>query len=70
MKQTRNVTGVLAVPDILKYSSNIGAAKIAQKMGKESSMIILNVLVSGRDGYRSARRVHRDGKAGEKLGAS
>jgi cell division protein FtsI (penicillin-binding protein 3) len=27
--------GVLAVPDILKYSSNIGAAKIAQKMGKE-----------------------------------
>jgi cell division protein FtsI (penicillin-binding protein 3) len=27
--------GVLSVPDILKYSSNIGAAKIAQKMGKE-----------------------------------
>jgi cell division protein FtsI (penicillin-binding protein 3) len=27
--------GVLAVPDILKYSSNIGAAKIAQKLGKE-----------------------------------
>jgi len=27
--------GVLAVPEILKYSSNIGAAKIAQKMGKE-----------------------------------
>jgi cell division protein FtsI (penicillin-binding protein 3) len=27
--------GYLGVPDILKYSSNIGAAKIAQKMGKE-----------------------------------
>lgn len=27
--------GVLAVRDILKYSSNIGSAKIAQKMGKE-----------------------------------
>ncbi|MGP8155122.1 MAG: penicillin-binding protein [Smithella sp.] len=27
--------GVLDVRDILKYSSNIGAAKIAQKMGKE-----------------------------------
>jgi cell division protein FtsI (penicillin-binding protein 3) len=27
--------GILSVPDILKYSSNIGAAKIAQKMGKE-----------------------------------
>jgi cell division protein FtsI (penicillin-binding protein 3) len=27
--------GILAVPEILKYSSNIGAAKIAQKMGKE-----------------------------------
>jgi cell division protein FtsI (penicillin-binding protein 3) len=27
--------GVLAVPDILKYSSNIGSVKIAQKLGKE-----------------------------------
>ncbi|PKN38849.1 MAG: penicillin-binding protein [Deltaproteobacteria bacterium HGW-Deltaproteobacteria-2] len=27
--------GYLGVPDILKYSSNIGAAKIAQKMGRE-----------------------------------
>jgi cell division protein FtsI (penicillin-binding protein 3) len=27
--------GTLAVPDILKYSSNIGSVKIAQKMGKE-----------------------------------
>ena len=27
--------GTLAVPDILKYSSNIGAVKIAQKLGKE-----------------------------------
>ena len=27
--------GRLAVPDILKYSSNIGAVKIAQKLGKE-----------------------------------
>lgn len=27
--------GVLAVPEILKYSSNIGSVKIAQKLGKE-----------------------------------
>jgi cell division protein FtsI (penicillin-binding protein 3) len=27
--------GTLAVPDILKYSSNIGSVKIGQKMGKE-----------------------------------
>jgi cell division protein FtsI (penicillin-binding protein 3) len=27
--------GFLAVPDILKYSSNIGSVKIAQKLGKE-----------------------------------
>jgi len=27
--------GYLGVPEILKYSSNIGAVKIAQKMGKE-----------------------------------
>ena len=49
--------GVLAVTDILKYSSNIGAAKIAQKMGKEKFYDYIRNLVLGRRRYRSARRV-------------
>ena len=70
MKPTRNVTGLLTVREILKYSSNIGSAKIAQKMGKEKFYNYIQKFGFGeKTGIDLPGESRGIGQAGEKLGA-